>query len=574
MQVRAFCFAGALGVAVVHAQASRVNGGLPAVSPDGRHIAFWGDHGTGPQVFVIDTDGTHEVQLTDTPGDGGRPAWSRDGRSVVYAQPAADTGPSRVFEVRADGTSRRQVANIPGRSPVLLPDGERVLFVSGPWSMSALFVARRDGSDARRISGDGASTWNPAVSPDGKQVAYTRASQGQTAVWVMNVDGSAAHAVTHFLPADGRAQVPAWSPDGTHLAFQVGSRSRQDSTRTVAHIWVVDLRSGALTKLGAHDAPYLDEGPSWFPDGRRIAFQSDRTGRMEVWVMNADGSAPRQVTAPRAAAGATGVSDTPPALAVGGAMLAFSVRDLDASAKWYTEKLGLRIVHWYPRNKAVHARAALFQGGGLVVELVQEDDAIDAGAQPRRGLAKAGVVLNNFDQAVATLRARGVEFASRYPRRPDQPANVTIRDNAGNLISLYEGFSSFNDPLIGLVQVDEPDAPADSAAAGLSNAGNPAPSCLQGRVLGKPLKAGDTTTSPGLPGVTVAVYTKSPNGGAMGDALASTRSAAAGVWNLPRQASGPLIITFVPPPSSGYQGAFATCGTPGTQPLSMTLLPR
>jgi hypothetical protein len=42
-----------------------------------------------------------------------------------------------------------------------------------------------------------------------------------------------------------------------------------------------------------------------------------------------------------------------------------------ASAKWYTEKLGLRIVHLYPRNKTVHARAALFQGGGLVVELVQ-----------------------------------------------------------------------------------------------------------------------------------------------------------------------------------------------------------
>jgi len=56
------------------------------------------------------------------------------------------------------------------------------------------------------------------------------------------------------------------------------------------------VKSGAVTRLNPHTTPYLDETPSWFPDGKRIAFQSDRSGRMEVWVMNADGTGAVQVT--------------------------------------------------------------------------------------------------------------------------------------------------------------------------------------------------------------------------------------------------------------------------------------
>ena len=54
--------------------------------------------------------------------------------------------------------------------------------------------------------------------------------------------------------------------------------------------------SGNVHKLAPHTERYLDETPAWFPDAKRLAFQSNRTGRMEIWVMNADGTVPRQVT--------------------------------------------------------------------------------------------------------------------------------------------------------------------------------------------------------------------------------------------------------------------------------------
>jgi TolB protein len=69
-----------------------------------------------------------------------------------------------------------------------------------------------------------------------------------------------------------------------------------DTTKGIGTIWIVDVATGRSVKIGEHATPYLDELPSWFPDGKRIAFQSDRTGRWEIWLMNVDGSGARQLT--------------------------------------------------------------------------------------------------------------------------------------------------------------------------------------------------------------------------------------------------------------------------------------
>jgi TolB protein len=112
----------------------------------------------------------------------------------------------------------------------------------------------------------------------------------------MNADGSGARQLTRFSATDGSPQWPAWSPDGSRLAIQSGNYNRQNPSENTAHVWLIDVKGGAATRLNPHNRPYLDETPSWFPDGKRIAFQSDRSGRMEVWVMNADGSGATQVT--------------------------------------------------------------------------------------------------------------------------------------------------------------------------------------------------------------------------------------------------------------------------------------
>jgi len=127
-----------------------------------------------------------------------------------------------------------------------------------------------------------------------------------------------------------------------------------------------------------------------------------------------------------------------------GAFFAVSVADIETSSKWYQEKLGLKVILQPPGTS--EAKAVVLQGGGLTVELMQHSRArplrtAAPGANANyevHGIFKAGVVVENFDRTLAALRARGVEIAmGPFPKSATQPANVIVKDNAGNLLQFF-----------------------------------------------------------------------------------------------------------------------------------------
>ena len=124
-----------------------------------------------------------------------------------------------------------------------------------------------------------------------------------------------------------------------------------------------------------------------------------------------------------------------------GAFIALSVPDVAASARWYREKLGLRVILEPP--KAGEATAVILEGNGLLVELIQHDAAKPLGTVAPgirgnvyvHGYFKAGLIVDDFDRTIAALKSRGIEIAfGPYPKSATQRANAIIRDNAGNLI--------------------------------------------------------------------------------------------------------------------------------------------
>jgi catechol 2,3-dioxygenase-like lactoylglutathione lyase family enzyme len=130
-----------------------------------------------------------------------------------------------------------------------------------------------------------------------------------------------------------------------------------------------------------------------------------------------------------------------PAFSAKGAFFALSVADVDASVNWYSEKFGMAAVLRPPKIDG--STAVVLEGGGLIVELLQRDDAMPlTKAAPSvdrnyrvHGFFKAGVVVDDFDATVARLKARGVAIAmGPFPKTPEQRANVIVRDNSGNLI--------------------------------------------------------------------------------------------------------------------------------------------
>jgi len=133
-----------------------------------------------------------------------------------------------------------------------------------------------------------------------------------------------------------------------------------------------------------------------------------------------------------------------PVFAATGAFYALTVKDLDASTRWYEEKLGLKVVVRVPHGGKFTIN--VLQAGSVIVELIQNDEAVPlreaapgiAGNDQVHGIFKVGFLVADFDRTVAMLRERHVEIVGGpWPPRRDQQAQVQIRDNAGNLIQIF-----------------------------------------------------------------------------------------------------------------------------------------
>ena len=133
-----------------------------------------------------------------------------------------------------------------------------------------------------------------------------------------------------------------------------------------------------------------------------------------------------------------------PLITTTGAFFALSVADVNASAEWYSEKLGLKIVMQPPKTD--QSTVIVLEGGGLIVELIQLDDALPLSeVAPSidnnmlvHGIVKVGVIVEDFDKTVEILKERNVSIAfGPFPATAEQRANLIIRDNAGNLIQFF-----------------------------------------------------------------------------------------------------------------------------------------
>jgi len=268
---------------------------LPAASPDGRHVAFvrdLPDHSA--EMVVVDLDGSHERVLAHVQ-DGGAPFWASGGRAIAFDARAGDTVELRLVP-RERGEPRTVVAL---RALTVAPshDGRRIVWTQGGWTCGRMLVADVDGSHARALTDSTMGFFNMAWSPDDRTIAVTRRdTTGDLQIWTFDVRTGASRSVTAFEKSAGRPQWPAWSPDGKRLAVQAGRYDRQNPEKSEADIWVMNADGSDLRRITTRERPWMDETPSWMPDGKRIVFQSTRSGRFDVWIMNADGSGARQIT--------------------------------------------------------------------------------------------------------------------------------------------------------------------------------------------------------------------------------------------------------------------------------------
>lgn len=264
---------------------------------------------SGQWIYVLED--SRLTQLTDRfHGWDSCPSWSPDGLKIAFSRGDLNGPVTRVHVMQRDGSGIRELAPLDAAGcPAWSPDGAMLAFPQ-LWPCADLrpncgdgqgiYVVNADGSNLRRVTdrtpSGSALTW----SPDGKEIAFGSqycdpgrncgdAYDGMAAdedleydIAIVNVDGSNLRRLSH---ADEDIW-PAWSPDGTVIAFMKGYG-----------IYTMKPDGSEVRKLsGGRD--FADFGPSWSPDGSMIAFSRvmPETGTGDIYVMNADGSDVRRLT--------------------------------------------------------------------------------------------------------------------------------------------------------------------------------------------------------------------------------------------------------------------------------------
>jgi len=313
----------------------------PAFSPDGERIAFRsGRQGGG--IFVMGRTGESPRRLTT---EGLNPAWSPDGSQIVYAttgvgdSPGIRVGNSELWTVNVvTGEKRHLTTSGDAVQPNWSPHGYRIAFWGITGGQRDIYTIPASGGEFLPVTNDAAVDWNPVWSPDGKYLYFSSNRGGSFNLWRVQIDEHSGKLLGQPEPVTTPSTYAAhisFSSDGRRLAYasidntaQIQKAAFDPVSETIkgpptpvthgTRLWAspdpspdnesvvfqvlpeqedlfVSRSDGSGLRQLTNDAAY-DRFPRWSPDGKRIAFASNRNGSVQIWAINADGSGLQPLT--------------------------------------------------------------------------------------------------------------------------------------------------------------------------------------------------------------------------------------------------------------------------------------
>ncbi|MBV9156090.1 MAG: PD40 domain-containing protein, partial [Acidobacteriaceae bacterium] len=257
-----------------------------AWSPDGSKLAF-NRASAGPGVtdlYTVNVDGTGVQEVVP---DAITPAWSPDGSKIAYR------APDGIHVVNADGTNTVRLTTVAGDdNPQFSPDGTKIAFTSWRSGTGQIWMMNADGSNQTALtSSSSLNVTAPSWSPDGAALAVsTGDASGNQGIAVMNADGTGLHAIVSHMattlePAWERILPPKPPFNGKLVFNSIGSTSPTT-------IYTTNPDDTEVTNVSGVDGGFE---PAWSPDGTRLAFLGNNPSGLGIYVMDADGANRRLV---------------------------------------------------------------------------------------------------------------------------------------------------------------------------------------------------------------------------------------------------------------------------------------
>jgi serine/threonine-protein kinase len=250
-------------------------------------IVFTSKRDGNPEIYLMNAaDMTNIQRLTDNPANDTRPAISPDGKSIAFD--SNRNGNYNLYMVQPDMGSTWQIVQDDAANSYVSwsPDGNQITYQRGKSGNFSIYSVHLDNLLVKMISlNTDFPDYNPIWSPDGQKIAFESARSNSRDIFTMNTDGSDVFNVSGIYGLDGD---PDWSPDGSKFVFTSNRSGNYE-------IYVMDTQGHNTKRLTRDQAD--DMQPTWSPDGQYIAFVSNRSGNQDIWVMKPDGTGQTNITA-------------------------------------------------------------------------------------------------------------------------------------------------------------------------------------------------------------------------------------------------------------------------------------
>jgi len=252
------------------------------------------DGDTPYEIYTVDADGTDRINVSNEPYADLDPKWSPDGTKIAWVNFAGEIGD--IFVANGDGSGKTNLTNyaMADRGPNWSPDGSKIAFYrrisEGGTDRWEVYVMDANGANVTRLTDEMCQSHDPVWSPDGSKIAFICGLDAYAEVYVMNANGSNVVRLTQDDTSLYREDASLnWSPDSTRLAYGKYHNRKWKELQGIGDIYVVNVSTGAITRLTTdNDPPSLS--PAWSPDGTKIAFAKIVDGNYEVVTVNPDGS--------------------------------------------------------------------------------------------------------------------------------------------------------------------------------------------------------------------------------------------------------------------------------------------